>query len=125
MKSKTSALCARQATNKISFPAWWKTLLVILVAGSTSWAAIYFEKGIGFAIVLIPFISFTYWCDEANITWKSSPVVKSMLFLLMVALTVTYLLGASEVSRLIHHKKPLFESGWMYELASTINRITG
>jgi hypothetical protein len=26
---------------------------------------------------------------------------------------------------LMHHKKPLFESGWFYELASTINRITG
>lgn len=124
MKSKTSTL-ARQATNKVSFPAWWKTLLVILVAGSTCWAAVYYEKAVGVALVLVPFISFTYWCDEANINWKNTPLLKSVLFLLMVAITVTYLVGASEVSRLIHHKTPLFDSGWIYELASKVNWITG
>ena len=125
MKSKTSALSARQATTKVSFPAWWKTMLVILVACSTSWAAIYFEKTVGVAMVIVPFISFTYWCDEANIHWRNTPLLKSVLFLLMVVLTLTYLVGVSEVSRLIHHRMPLFDSGWIYDLASKVNRITG
>lgn len=117
MTDSTSSENLGQEVNKLTFPAWWKTLLVILLAVTTGTLAVYFEKGIGVALVLVPFISFSYWCDEANITWKNTPRLKAVLLILILAVSAAYLLGASQVSRIKHHKKPLIQSGWIYDMS--------
>lgn len=123
MTDSTASQSVGQEITKISFPAWWKTLLVILLAGTTGTLAVYFEKGIGVALVIVPFISFSYWCDEANINWKNTPRLKSLLLILVLALSAAYLLGASQVSRIKHHKKPLIESGWIYNMSVKVARL--
>lgn len=112
-----------QEINKVKLPAWWKTLLIILLAGSTCTAAVYFEKGLGAALVIVPFLSFSFWCDEANINWKNAPRLKAVLLVILLALSAVYLVGASQVSRIKHHKKPLIESGWMYDISVKVSRL--
>jgi cell division protein FtsW (lipid II flippase) len=108
---------------RITLPPWWKTLLVVLLSIMTATAAVYFEKGIGAALVIVPFISFSYWCDEANISWKNTPRLKGLLLIVLLALSTAYLLTASQVGRIHHHKKPLIESGWLYDLSVKVARL--